>query len=52
MPDKVITSIDQVTNAWLTSMLTKSGALINGAVATFDMKAGQGNWSTNVTLNV
>jgi hypothetical protein len=50
MPDKVITSIDQVTNAWLTSVLTKSGALINGAVAVFDVKAGQGNWSPNVTL--
>jgi hypothetical protein len=52
MPDKVITRIDQVTNAWLTSVLIKSGALINGEVATFDVKAGQGNWSTNVRLNV
>ena len=52
MPDKVITSIDQVTTAWLTSVLTNSGALINGAVAMFDVKAGRGNWSTNATLNV
>lgn len=52
MPDKVITSIDQVTATWLTSVLTKSGALINGAVATLDVNAGRGNWSTNATLNV
>jgi hypothetical protein len=52
MPDKVITSIDQVTTAWLNYVLTKSGALINGAVTAFDAKAGRGNWSTNVTLSV
>ncbi len=52
MPDKVITSIDQVTPAWLTSVLAASGALVNGAVATFDVKPGRGNWSTNVCLNL
>lgn len=52
MPEKVITSIDQVNTTWLTSVLTSSGALINGAVATFDMNAGKGNWSTNATINV
>lgn len=52
MRDKVITSIDQVNTTWLTSVLTNSGALINGAVATFDVKAGRGNWSTNATIHV
>jgi hypothetical protein len=52
MPDKVITHLNQVTHTWLTSVLTKSGALMNGAVATFDMKAGKGNWSTNIRLKV
>ena len=52
MPDKVITSIDQVTPQWLTSVLASSGALTKGAVAAFDVKAGQGNWSTNVRLGV
>jgi hypothetical protein len=52
MPDKVITSIDQVTAVWLTSTLANSGALINGAVATFDVSTGRGNWSTNAKINV
>ena len=45
MPDGVITSIDQVTSAWLTSVLAESGALTHGAVASFEVDAGQGNWS-------
>ncbi len=52
MPDQVITSIDQVNTAWLTYVLTNSGALINGVVATFDVNEGRGNWSTNATINV
>lgn len=52
MSDKVITRIDQVTNTWLTSVLTNSGALINGDVATFVMTTGQGNWSKNATVHV
>jgi len=51
-PHQVITRIDQVTTAWLTYVLAGSGALINGAVAAFDMNPGRGNWSTNATLNV
>lgn len=50
MSDKVITSIDQVTAAWLTSVLTQSGSLINGAVEAYEVKAGRGNWSTNATF--
>jgi hypothetical protein len=52
MSDHVITSIEQVTAAWLTSVLAASGALIHGAVEAFDVKTGRGNWSTNATLNV
>jgi hypothetical protein len=50
--DKVITSIDQITPLWLTSVLASSGALIKGAVAAFGMNAGRGNWSTNVRLSL
>jgi hypothetical protein len=52
MQDKVITSIDQVTVARLTSVLANSGALTGGAVATVDTNTGRGNWSTSVRLNV
>lgn len=49
-PDKVITSPDQVTPEWLTYVLRRSGALTRGAVAWFDLGAGQGNWSTSARL--
>jgi hypothetical protein len=52
MSDQVITSIEQVTAAWLTSVLAGSGALVGGAVAAFDVKMGRGSWSTNATLKV
>jgi len=52
MPDHVITSIDQVTAVWLSSVLAGSGALVDGAVSVFDVKTGQGNWSTNAALRV
>jgi hypothetical protein len=38
----VITSIDQITTAWLTAVLSRSGALTRGAVAAFDVDAGRG----------
>lgn len=50
--NEVITSIDQVTTAWLTAVLTRSGALARGAVAAFDVLDGRGNWSTNARLDV
>jgi hypothetical protein len=52
MQDEVITSIDQVTTGWLTSVLLSSGALTNGAVAAFEVDRGRGNWSTSASLKV
>ena len=52
MSDKVITRLDQVTPAWLTAVLTKSGALSKGSVAAIELEADRGNWSTNGTLKV
>ena len=52
MPDNVITNIEQVTTEWLTAALAASGALTRGAVASFELGAGQGNWSSNARLNV
>ncbi len=52
MPDKVITSLEQVTTAWLTEVLTASGALTGGEVAAFDVDTGRGNWSTNARLQL
>lgn len=52
MPDKVITSVEQVTAEWLTSVLAASGALTHGAVASVEWGKGQGNWSTSATLTL
>ena len=52
MEDRVITSIDQVTAEWLTSVLANSGALSSGAVATVGVDTGRGNWSTSARINV
>lgn len=52
MQDKVITSMDQITAEWLTSVLLSSGALTSGEVEAFDVDRGQGNWSTSASLNV
>jgi hypothetical protein len=52
MSDFVITTIDQVTPAWLTDVLSRSGALTRGAVAAFDTADGRGNWSSNARLDV
>ncbi len=40
MSDDVITAREQVTTAWLTSVLTRSGALRQGRVESFDLAAG------------
>lgn len=48
----VITSLDRVTTDWLTSRLAQSGALTRGAVQSFDLGAGQGNWSANANLRL
>ena len=52
IPAAVITSLDQVSTAWLTAVLTRSGALTRGAVAAFEVDSGSGNWSTNARLQV
>jgi hypothetical protein len=52
MPDEVITSLDQVTAEWLTSVLTHSGALMQGSVESFDVNTGQRVLSTSVRLVV
>ena len=52
MPDQVICSGDEVTAEWLTAVLVGGGALTYGAVTSFDLDAGQANWSTNARLNV
>ena len=52
MPDPVITRLEQVTPEWLTEVLTRNGALAQGAVAAFDVDTGRGNWSTNASLRV
>ncbi len=48
----VITNLDQVSTAWLTDVLRRSGALTRGAVAEYDMNAGRGNWSSNCALQL
>jgi hypothetical protein len=52
MPDPVITRLQQVTPEWLTDVLTRNGALAQGAVAAFDVDTGRGNWSTNASLRL
>ncbi|MBN2499672.1 MAG: hypothetical protein JXB38_02830 [Anaerolineales bacterium] len=52
MSTELITSIDQVTPAWLTRVLSNSNALTQGSVATFAVDTGRGNWSTNAVLNL
>jgi hypothetical protein len=52
MPSQVITSPDQVTIEWLTSALSKNGALTRGTVAAFDVDTSRGNWSSNARLAV
>ena len=52
MSGEVITSIDQVSAAWLTSVLAQSGAITHGAVKSFEFATGQGNWSRSGTLRL
>jgi len=52
MPYRVITQLEQVTTAWLTTVLSRSGALTQGIVQAFDVDTGQGNWSSNARLTV
>jgi hypothetical protein len=52
MIENVITSLEQVTNEWLTAVLSRSGALTQGSVAGFDVDTGRGNWSTSGSLSL
>src|SRR5262245_35923594 len=52
MTNKVITSVDQVTIQWLTSVLAKSNALEQGKVLSFEFGEGQGNWSRSASIFV
>lgn len=49
---EVITGIEQVYVEWLTAVLTNSGALTHGAVESFELGLGRGNWSTSGQLIV
>ena len=48
----VITTPEQVTAAWLTEVLQRSGALSGGEVAAFEVQDGRGNWSSNLRLRL
>jgi len=52
MPNQVITHIDQITTEWLTTALSKSGALTHGSVTSFELDTGRGSWSTSGSLNL
>ena len=52
MSKQIITSLTDVTPAWLTEVLSQSGALQQGAVTDFEVDKGRGNWSTNARLTV
>jgi hypothetical protein len=52
MSDQVITNLEQVTNEWLTAVLTRSGTLTHGRVNGFDADSGGGNWSTSGSLQL
>jgi hypothetical protein len=48
----VITSLAQVTPAWLTAVLNKSGAITTERVTTFAAQEGGGHWSENAQLTL
>ena len=50
MDEKVISDLQQVTEGWLTAVLTKSGALTDGHVVAFEAAGGAGHWSQNAQL--
>lgn len=52
MTSQVITSADQITTIWLTSVLSKSGALTRGSVTSFELDSGRGNWSSSGSLTI
>jgi hypothetical protein len=52
MSTDLIESIEQVTAGWLTRVLSASGALQRGAVASFEADTGSGAWSSNARLEL
>lgn len=48
--EAVISHVDQVTAEWLSTVLQRRGALEHGAVASFAVESGGGNWSANASL--
>ena len=52
LPDDVISSLDQATTAWLTAVLSRSGALTRGSVAALEIDSGSGAWSKNGRLRL
>jgi hypothetical protein len=48
----VVSNIEQVTAAWLTSALARAGALAGGEVESFSWDNGKGNWSSNASLHL
>ncbi len=48
----LITHPSEITLEWLTGVLTTSGALTRGAVASFELDGGSGNWSANARLRL
>lgn len=51
-PNQVITSLDQVTPAWLSSVLANHAALTSGKVVSFEIDPSHGNWSSNASLSL
>ncbi len=52
MKAEVITALEQVTPGWLTSVLADGRALTAGAISSFEVDSGRGNWSANAILKL
>ena len=52
MTSVLITHPSEITSAWLSSVLSTSGALSRGSVAGFELEGGSGSWSTNARLRL
>lgn len=48
----VIESLDEVSEGWLTAVLTARGALTRGQVVGYEVDGGRGNWSQNGRLRL
>lgn len=52
MSEQVIASIEQVTPEWLTGVLARSGALVRGQVASFEIDSSERSLSTSTRLRI